>query len=140
MLDPRKDILNRIPSNWEPIAVNVSYWQWEYDMTERQAIIGLSNKNLRLWVIELHEKSGIDSGKRYKELLEIDLGTIENPKIGNIATIIKPFSHKKSRAGWGFGKLWLNLKTKKEEPLTNIIRSLSPKANKNTNIGPYDQN
>lgn len=134
---PSKDAVSKIPSGLNIVAHNASNWQWEYDASEKTAFVTEYKGNLRLFVIGVHTKSGIGAGTKVKELLDVNLGTIDKPKIGSVAKMIAPFGHQRSRAGGPFKKLWGNPKTKQEDTLANIISQYKVNESKFVNSGPY---
>ena len=89
------------------IAVNYSYWSWEYDSDYVDAYLYLvGTEKLYLRVERLHVKSGLGKGERKDTLYSDFVGTIFNH--GNISSVIKPFGHDKSSASATFQKKWVD--------------------------------
>ena len=76
---------------------------------------------LMLKIVEEYTKTGLGAGTRTTILEEEPVGTIDNPELGKIRSILVQHAHERSRAGYPFNKLWTDPKDKQRKPLKVII-------------------
>ena len=104
------------------IATNSSEWSWDDDASDRTATVYLDGDKLSLEVVEIHTKYGLGAGKRVRELASMSLGTLVKPKIGQVVSVLRKFSHDRTRAGSPFKRKWSDA-SGNESSLGEIIAS-----------------
>jgi hypothetical protein len=89
------------------VATNTSGWSWEYDANTRTAAILASPTGaLRLMLVEKHTKTGIGAGTEMELLESRDIGTVNKPALGAVASILAKYAHQRTSAGYGFSRMW----------------------------------
>ena len=89
------------------VATNRSSWSWEDDADWKTATVTVDDVGqLTLTVTHVHEKYGIGAGRRESQLYRGPLGSVTNPKIGQVMSLIGKWSHDRTSAGGPFSRLW----------------------------------
>lgn len=104
------------------LAMNYSHWSWDDDSNSVDASIYVNDLGgLRLEIIETHTKSGLGAGTRTAKKEDVDLGTLEKPRLGMVKSLLKKHGHERTRAGYPFQRLWEDGETKEKLMLADII-------------------
>ena len=90
------------------IATNESYYSWEYFSNTKTATVYLNDSNgaLRLEIYEVVQDTGINAYKRQGVIAKANIGTVDKPKLRNVASILKKHTLERSRASSPFKRQW----------------------------------
>jgi hypothetical protein len=91
-----------------PLATNTSTYSWEDFYDDKTATIYLDENtgSLRLVIQEKAENSGMNPYRRSVTLEDITIGTLERPRLGNVASLLKKHGHDRTSAGGPFKNKW----------------------------------
>jgi hypothetical protein len=134
-----KDIVDDYKKIGEALLVyNECFWSWEYDQRFRYALIFVNVKThkLRFLIIEEYTKTGFTPGTIKDIIVEKEVGTLQQPDIKLILSIMKDKSFDRTRAARPFTELWYkgmtNVTTDLESYLKQVAQSLNFTSLKNT--------
>jgi hypothetical protein len=108
-------------ANNDVIATNDSTYQWEDDYQHKVAEVYLNNDILTLVITGTHKSYGLGGGKETKGVIaRVSLGTLQKPRIGEVASLLKKHSFERSMAASPFKRVWTGVDGQ-QRPLSAII-------------------
>ena len=120
--------------NYIVIGTNESYYSWEYDSDTITARILLYDDNsLYLTITKVHHKSGLGAGTTTRELVNINIGTLQKADLALVKSLLKKHAHSKSSASKGFSILWEDEEGNKMN-LTDLIKLYKEERNVETKV------
>lgn len=121
--------LLKTAATWTEVALNESFWQWEYNASYRHATVLINGVQLRLVIDDEHVKTGLGAGRTRKILEDVSLGTLQKPNVTLAISLLKKHGHNRTRAGGPFSKQWGSLLTDfpGKHPLGEILLYLARK-------------
>jgi hypothetical protein len=101
------------------LAWNTTSFSWEDDALSRRAEIVRDGMKLKLVIRETKDKYGIGKGHWEQVLEDKEIGTLEKPRLGEVASLLKKYSLGNSRSSSGFKQKWEGAAGK--DSLMNIL-------------------
>jgi len=106
------------------LATNSSSYSWEdfYSTATAKVYLDEATDKLRLEIRKDVENTGINPHKGSELAAELDLGTLQKPRLGGVPTLLKQHGHDRTTAGGPFPRLWTDVKRNSKEALAQIIK------------------
>jgi len=113
--------------NYEVLATNSSNQSWNDDSDYRlaQILLDKNNGSLYLKIRRTKSKSGIGSGQWSNDLEFVKIGNLEKADLAKVRTLLKKYSHERSRSSSGFSKFWEDEEGNKMN-LGDLLDTLKP--------------